>query len=118
MCDTAASNAAYFALAAGLAHETKNDTLARQAASAYDVLTKLGLVDAKFNIYDGCQTADDCQNMNRLQISENAGLLLTGAAYMYNQVSPAYVRNACPILSQPTFTVDFAILLLFVCRVT
>lgn len=83
----AASNAAYFALAAGLAHQTKNDTLAKQAASTYEVLTKLGLIDDKFNIYDGCHTTDDCETINRLQISENAGLLLTGAAYMLNQVS-------------------------------
>lgn len=80
-----ASNAAYFTLAAGLAHQTKNDTLAKQAASTYEVLTKLGLIDAKFNIYDGCHTTDDCKTINRLQVSENAGLLLTGAAYMLNQ---------------------------------
>ncbi|KAK7921525.1 family 76 glycosyl hydrolase [Apiospora marii] len=82
-----ASNAAYFALAAGLAHETKNDTLAEQAASTYEILTKLGLIDDKFNIYDGCQTTDDCKTVSRLQVSENPGLLLTGAAYMYNQTN-------------------------------
>lgn len=81
---TANSNAGHFALAAALAHETKNDTLAKQAASGYELMTKIGLIDDKFNVFDGIR--DDCKAVNQQQFSQNAGLLLTGSAYMLQQV--------------------------------
>ncbi|KAK8087505.1 glycoside hydrolase family 76 protein [Apiospora phragmitis] len=83
------SNAAFFALAAGMAQETKNDTLAKQAASSYDVMAKIGLIDDKFNVFDGTQAANECnpKTVNRLQFSSNPGLLLTGAAYMLQQTN-------------------------------
>ncbi|KAK8130779.1 glycoside hydrolase family 76 protein [Apiospora kogelbergensis] len=79
------SNAGHFALAAALAHETKNDTLAKQAASGYELMTKIGLIDDKFNVFDGIR--DDCKAVNQQQFSQNAGLLLTGSAYMLQQTN-------------------------------
>ncbi|KAK8038467.1 hypothetical protein PG993_006878 [Apiospora rasikravindrae] len=81
------SNAAYFALAAGLAYETKNDTLAKQAASSYDSMTKMGLIGDDFSVFDGTKVTDDCKGVNKLQFSLNPGLLLTGAAYMLQQTN-------------------------------
>ncbi|KAK8095077.1 hypothetical protein PG997_001762 [Apiospora hydei] len=84
---TATSNAAYFALAAGLAYETKNDTLAKQAASSYDLMTKIGLIDDDFSVFDGARVSADCKGVNMLQFSLNPGLILTGAAYMLQQTN-------------------------------
>ncbi|KAK6824586.1 glycoside hydrolase family 76 protein [Apiospora arundinis] len=81
------SNANYFALTAGLAHATKNDTLAKQAASTYDMMTTAGWIDNDFNVFDGAQTENDCKLINKLQFSQNPGLLLTGAAYMFQQTN-------------------------------
>ncbi|KAK7947710.1 Mannan endo-1-6-alpha-mannosidase DCW1 [Apiospora aurea] len=81
------SNAAYFALAAGLAYETKNDTLAKQAASSYDLMTKIGLIDDDFSVFDGTRASGDCKDVNMLQFSVNPALLLTGAAYMLQQTN-------------------------------
>lgn len=88
----ATSNANYFALTAGLAHKTKNDTLAKQAASTYDMMTKAGWIDNDFNVFDGAQTENDCKLINKIRFSQNPGLLLTGAAYMFQQVCSLFPR--------------------------
>lgn len=82
---TASANAAYFATGAELAYVTKNKTAGEQAAEAYHVISSLGLIDDKFNVFDGVRVPE-CKDVSKMQLSMAAGLLVQGAAFMYNHV--------------------------------
>ncbi|KAI1386765.1 glycoside hydrolase family 76 protein [Hypoxylon trugodes] len=77
-----ASNIAFLNLAAQLAYVTGNKTYADAASDTFDLLSDIGLVTEDFDVYDGAQ-ADDC-DVNKAQFSYDAGLLIQGAAFMYN----------------------------------
>lgn len=49
------------------------------------MLTDIGIVDGQFNVYDGVR-ASNCDGINKLQLSHNAGMLLEGSAYLYSYV--------------------------------
>ncbi|RYP67141.1 hypothetical protein DL770_008679 [Monosporascus sp. CRB-9-2] len=77
-----AANAAYFNLGSRLAYFTNNKTISERAASTYDLLSDIGFVDDKFNVYDGAHVSQ-CDEINKAQFSYNAALLLQGCAHMY-----------------------------------
>ncbi|RYP10239.1 hypothetical protein DL764_000731 [Monosporascus ibericus] len=77
-----AANAAYFNLGSRLAFFTNNGTISERAASTYDLLSDIGFVDDEFNVYDGAHVPQ-CDQINRLQFSYNAAMLLQGCAHMY-----------------------------------
>ena len=72
-------------MGAELAYVTKNDTAGEQAAETYDTLSSFGLIDEQFNVFDGVHVPE-CKDVNKLQTSMAAGLLIQGAAFMYNHV--------------------------------
>lgn len=80
-----ASNIGFFNLAAQLAWVTKNETYADAASDTYDLLKDIGFVTDKFQVYDGAHV-DECSDINKVQFSYTAALLLQGSAYMYNHV--------------------------------
>jgi mannan endo-1,6-alpha-mannosidase len=77
------SNGCFFNLGSRLAKYTGNDTYAQWAEKTWDWMVSAGLVDDKYNVYDGSDTRN-CEKINRLQWTYNAGSLLLGAANMYN----------------------------------
>lgn len=47
----------------------------------------MAYIDADFNVYDGAHVPQNCTDVNKAQFSYNAGMLLQGAAFMYNYSS-------------------------------
>lgn len=78
------SNGCFFNLAARLARYTGNDTYAQWADKTWNWMESIGLVDDKFYVYDGADTLEGCQTVNKVQFTYNAGAMLLGAANMYN----------------------------------
>ena len=72
-------------MGAELAYVTKNKTASEKAAETYDALASIGLIDDQFNVFDGVRIPE-CKDVNKLQTSMAAGLLIQGAAFMYNYV--------------------------------
>jgi mannan endo-1,6-alpha-mannosidase len=107
------SSACYFNLGARLARYTKNDTYAQIAERTWDWVTDHGLLElqpysntsANFSFngqgaggyvaWDGTTVGSNCTAINGIPYTYNAGILLLGAATMYN-----YVRS--PISSNET----------------
>ncbi|KAI0172161.1 glycoside hydrolase family 76 protein [Hypoxylon sp. FL1284] len=83
-----ASNVAYFNLAAQLASLTDNKTYSDAAHKTFDLLTDLGFVSDKFDVYDGAHV-DECSEVNKVQFSNTAAMLLQGSAFMFNYTNGA-----------------------------
>lgn len=81
----ALSNIAYFNLGSQLAYFTDNQTMSKLAEDTYDLLSDIGFVNDKFDVYDGAH-ADTCNEINKAQYSHNAAMLLEGFAYQYKYV--------------------------------
>jgi mannan endo-1,6-alpha-mannosidase len=79
-----ASNGNFFVLAARLARFTGNATYAEWAEKSYTWSRSIGLIDENYAVYDGTDDADNCADVNRIQWSSNNGVMLEGAALMYN----------------------------------
>ena len=82
------SNGVFLNLSARLARYTGNQTYGEWANKTWTWLTDVGFVDESYDVYDGAHVAMSCNDTNHAQFSANAGVLLQGAAYMYNQVCP------------------------------
>ncbi|KAI0134341.1 glycoside hydrolase [Xylariales sp. AK1849] len=78
------ANGCFFNLGARLARYTGNETYAKWAEDTWDWVTKIGFMDAQYNIYDGAHVETNCTDINKAQFSYNNGVYLLGAAYMYN----------------------------------
>ncbi|KAK0107646.1 hydrolase 76 protein [Cadophora gregata f. sp. sojae] len=78
------ANGCFFNLGARLARYTGNQTYANWASKVWDWEASIGLIDDKFNIYDGAQDKTNCTTIDRLQWTYNAGIYLHGAANLYN----------------------------------
>jgi mannan endo-1,6-alpha-mannosidase len=85
---TAISNGALFALSARLARFTNNQTYTDWAEKIWDWSAKTPLLNEKtWEIADSISCDEDCTDRGDFQWSFNYGLYMSGAAYMYNQVS-------------------------------
>ena len=80
------SNACLFQLAARLGRYTGNDTYLEVAEEVFDWLVDVGFVvlNENANVFDGADIADNCTDLTKLEWSYNHGVVLGGAAYMYN----------------------------------
>ncbi|OBT97648.2 hydrolase 76 protein [Pseudogymnoascus verrucosus] len=78
------SNGCYFNLGARLALYTRNDTYADWATAAWNWMSEVGLIDEEYAVFDGSDELKHCASINRVQWSYNVGILLNGAAAMYN----------------------------------
>jgi mannan endo-1,6-alpha-mannosidase len=84
------SNGVFFNIAARLGRLTGNNTYNEWASAAWDWVSTVGLMSEDFDVYDGAHVATNCSDINKAQFSNNAGVYLQGAAYMYNQVRSSY----------------------------
>ena len=80
----AIANGNFLQLAARLAHFTGNSTYSNWAEKTFEWLQNVGFMTAQGVVYDGAYTTQNCSQVNKLQWSLNAGVLLYGSAVMYN----------------------------------
>ncbi|KAE9970067.1 hypothetical protein BLS_004754 [Venturia inaequalis] len=78
------ANGVFFQLAARLANFTKNKEYAEWAEKSFVWMQSVGLIDDKFNVFDGTDDAKTtgCPDVNHDQWSYNAGVFLYGSAIM------------------------------------
>lgn len=90
------SNGLFFHMGARLARYTGNQTYAELAERAYDWCKTAGLISSEYKVYDGAHIPPDldgdgkspyCNVSEKTLWSYNAGVMLSGAAFMYNFVS-------------------------------
>lgn len=80
------SNGCFFNLAARLGAYTHNATYLDWAEKAWDWVQAIHLVDDRYFVYDGTDDLQNCTEINHVQWTYNAGVMLLGAATMWNQV--------------------------------
>lgn len=81
------SNGCFFHLSARLARYNGNKEFAEYAERVWDWLEKTKFIDTSvsgYRILDGASIASGCSEISPEQWTYNAGLLLSGAAYMYD----------------------------------
>ena len=83
----AISNGVFFNLASRLAKYTGNQTYADWADKSWNWATAVGLLSAKYEVFDGTGVEKNCTDQNPVQWSYNHGVYLLGAATMFNYVS-------------------------------
>lgn len=71
-------------MGARLARYTSNTSYYSWAHDTYDWLKQVKYIDADYNVHDGGHVEKNCTDVNEAQFSYNAGMLLQGAAFMYN----------------------------------
>lgn len=87
------SNGCFFNIAARLARYTGNDTYAEWAAKVYDWQVDVGFIRPDFTVQDGAGVASDCRDRDETQWSYNAGVLIHGAAALFNATGDAEWKN-------------------------
>ncbi|KAK3346109.1 glycosyl hydrolase family 76-domain-containing protein [Lasiosphaeria hispida] len=81
------ANVVFLNLAARLARYTKNETYAEWAEKAYDWTSGVGYIDKDYNVFDGGHVEANCTDINLVQFSANAAVLLHATASMYNHTN-------------------------------
>lgn len=81
------SNGAFFNIAARLALYTSNKTYSDWAEKAYDWMNDVGVISQTWQVFDGTWTDNNCTSHNPLQYTYNHGIIMYGAATMFNYVS-------------------------------
>jgi mannan endo-1,6-alpha-mannosidase len=79
-----ASNGNFFLLAARLAKYTGNATYVEWAEKSYTWARDIGLISEDYYIYDGTDDSKNCSDVNNIQWTSNNGIMLEGAALLYN----------------------------------
>lgn len=85
------ANGCFFNIGARLAKYTNNDTYAKHAEKAWDFVQGVGLMDEKWNIYDGAHIGTNCTDINKVQFSYNMAVFTLGAANMYNYTNGSQI---------------------------
>ncbi|CCH46081.1 Mannan endo-1,6-alpha-mannosidase [Wickerhamomyces ciferrii] len=82
----AVSNGCLFNIAARLARYTGNDSYVDWAEKVHDWMEGTGLMTEGdyYFVYDGVNIGDNCSEPVKLQWTYNQGLMMSGAAYLYN----------------------------------
>lgn len=82
----AVSNGCLFHIASRLARYTGNDSYVEWAEKVHDWMEGTGLISENdwYFVYDGVSITDNCSSVVKLQWTYNQGLMLAGAAYLYN----------------------------------
>ncbi|KAI4633664.1 uncharacterized protein J4E87_000828 [Alternaria ethzedia] len=86
-----ASNGGLFHLGARLAMYTKNDTYAKWAEKAFDWMANSPILPGDGQVYDGTSisTNPPCSDADQTPWTYNYGIMIAGAAYMYNYTNGA-----------------------------
>ncbi|KAI5860830.1 glycoside hydrolase family 76 protein [Durotheca rogersii] len=85
------ANGCFFNMGARLARYTQNDTYATWAEETWDWLVGVKYIDQDYNVYDGGHVPFNCTDINPVQYSYNAAVLLLGAAYMYDYTNQSQI---------------------------
>jgi mannan endo-1,6-alpha-mannosidase len=96
----AISNGAFFQLSARLLRLTGNQTYLAWANKVYDWSTEIGLIDDKYNVFDGTDDKINCTAINHEQWTYNLAIYLYGSAVMQNYTngSSIWVRRTSGFL--------------------
>jgi mannan endo-1,6-alpha-mannosidase len=81
------SNGCFFNLASRLGRYTGNTTYLEWAERAFTWTSTIGLVSPDYHFYDGTDDIINCTTINHVEWSYNVGVMLHGAANMWNVVS-------------------------------
>lgn len=81
------SNAVLANLGARLARHTGNATYGDWADKSWTWLTEIGFIDADSNVFDGAHVEKNCSDLNPIQWTYTAGVLIETAAFMYNETA-------------------------------
>ncbi|KXX75764.1 hypothetical protein MMYC01_207805 [Madurella mycetomatis] len=103
------SNAVFLNLGARLARYTGNQTYGEWAEKTWDWLSTVGLIEHYGNfigVHDSV-SVENCTNVNKESWTANTGVLLEGAAYMYNQTT-GDVQSTWRTRIQNITALDFA----------
>lgn len=87
------STACLFNLAGRLARFTRNDTYVETAQTAYDWLVDIGFIvdsNGMARVYDGADIAENCTDIVHIEWTYNVGIMIGGAAYLYNFTEEQY----------------------------
>lgn len=91
------ANACFFDLGARLARYTGNQTYADWAEKTFDWLWSVKYIDNEsWAVYDGGHVEHNCTDINPVQFSTNAAVLIHASAIMYNYVRPLPSPFALP----------------------
>ena len=78
------SNGGFFQLSTRLARMTGNQTYLDWANKIWDWSVTIGLIDDKFNVFDGTDDTINCTGVNHNRWTYNAAIYLYGVAVMQN----------------------------------
>ncbi|KAL2163587.1 hypothetical protein VTH06DRAFT_5645 [Thermothelomyces fergusii] len=78
------ANAVFMNIAARLARYTNNDTYALWATKAWDWIKAMGYITDNYDVMDGGHIGHNCTDINPVQFSANAAMLLHATSVMYN----------------------------------
>jgi len=81
------ANSVFFNLATRLARYTENATYSEWAEKSWEWMVGVRYVDGEYNVYDGGHIEFNCTNINKVQFSANAAMLIHGSAIMYNMTN-------------------------------
>jgi mannan endo-1,6-alpha-mannosidase len=95
------ANAVFLNLGARLARYTNNATYAYWVDTAWDWMYGVGYIKDDYNVLDGGHIPYNCTNLNPVQFSANAAILIHGAAIMYNWVR-SFRSSSLPHLTSPS----------------
>ena len=95
------SNGALFQLSARLARYTGNQTYVTWAEKSWNWMSDIGLIDQRsFDVYDGTDDTLNCSEINHIAWTYNAGMVLSGAAYLANYTAdPLWMRRTNNLLA-------------------
>ncbi|KAL8306393.1 hypothetical protein RB597_003079 [Gaeumannomyces tritici] len=98
------ANGIYFNLGARLARYTGNQTYFKEAERTWDWLWAVKYIDHDtYKVFDGGHVEHNCTDINKQQFSYNAGVLVQGAAFMYNQTKAQKWKTAVEKLTEAIF---------------
>lgn len=78
------SNGGFFQIAARLVHYTGNATYLDWAEKTWDWMEAVGLIDARYNVFDGTNDLLNCSELDHTLWTYNPSMLLYGSAMLYN----------------------------------
>jgi mannan endo-1,6-alpha-mannosidase len=80
------AQATFINIAARLARYTQNETFSNWVEKAWDWTEGVGYITKDYNVLDGGHEEHNCTDLNMVQFSANAAIIIHGAAIMYNYV--------------------------------
>lgn len=83
------SNGCFLALGARLGAYTGNHSYFEWVDRTWDWMDRIGLISPQYQVFDGsdCSPALNCSQLDHVQWTYNGGVMLLGAATMWNQAS-------------------------------